>query len=406
MTSLTNHVIVGNGPAGIRAAEIIRKHDSESRINVISDEKQLYYYRRLLSRFIAGKCKSENLRVYPPSFYEEKAVVQTLGKTVTKVLPKEKLILLDDNREISYDKLLLAVGGKPLRPRWLGSNLKGIMTTRTLEDARTMVEFVARTKRAVVVGGGLLGLNLAQSLRERGLDVNLLVRGDRLWPAMLDQIASDIIAKRLEQEGIEVDFNTEVERFVGQSDAVSGVVTTSGTEITCQLVGVSIGITPNVDFLKDSGIRIDKGIVVNDRMQTNIEEIYAAGDVAQAYDVVYKDYRLNTSWNNAVEQGTIAGSNISGTQETFCGGVCSNSEKIYDFTLTSIGTTSPPSADYEVLSCDVNEKNAYRKFVLKGDKMVGALLLGYTRDADRIEKLIRMEANVSDIREKLLSGLA
>lgn len=403
-TDLTDYVIIGNGPAGIRAAETIREHDLDSRIRVISEESHLYYYRRLLSRFIAGRYKPQNLRVYPPDFYEKKGIEQTLGRTVEKIVPSEKQVLLDNNEKISYDKLLLAVGGKPIAPNWPGSTLKGVMTIRTLDDAQKTMDYIATTKEAVVVGGGLLGLNLAQSLRERGLNVKLLVRGNRLWPAMLDQKASEIIVSRLELEGIEVNFSTQVESIVGESDSASKVLTTGKNEIPCELIIVSIGIRPSVDFLKGSEIRIDKGVIVNQEMRTNIEDIYAAGDVAQAYDVAYKEYRVNTSWSNAIEQGTIAGLNMSGKHETFCGGVCSNTEKIYDVALTSIGVTYPPSADYEILIH--NNENVYRKFVLKEDKVVGALLVGYTRDADKIEKLIRTEASVKNLGDKLLTGLA
>jgi len=401
---LTDYVIIGNGPAGIRAAETIRKNDLKSRILVISEENQPYYYRRLLARFIAGKYKPENLTVYPPDFYEKKTIEQMLGKTVIQVLPKEREVLLDDGQKIRYDKLLLAVGGKPVIPNWPGSNLKGVMTIRTLADAQKMVDFSLGKKNAVVIGSGLLGMNLAQSLREVGLGVNLLVRGDRLWSAMLDRKASDIIARRLEKEGIHVNFNMEVKRVVGDDSSVSKVITREGTEIPCELVAVSIGIRPNIDFLKYSGVEIDKGIIVNERMETNIEDIYAAGDVAQAYDVVYKDYRLNTSWTIALEQGATAGSNMSGLHETYCG-LCSNTEKVYDVALTSIGIVTPPSIDCEVLAHDLEEKNAYRKFVLKENRIVGALLIGHTRDADRVEKLIRTEADVTDMKDKLLTGL-
>jgi NAD(P)H-nitrite reductase large subunit len=204
---------------------------------------------------------------------------------------------------------------------------------------------------------------------------------------MLDRKASEIIVSRLKLEGIEVNFNTNVESIVGQGDYVSRVLTTDKNEVPCELVIVSIGVRPSVDFLKDNGIRIDEGAIVNQEMQTNIEDIYAASDVAQAYDVVYKEYRVNTSWSNAIEQGTIAGSNMSGKHKTFCGAVCSNTEKIYDIALTSIGVISPPSAEYKILIH--NMEKVYRKFILKDDRIVGALLVGYTRDTDKIEKLIK-----------------
>lgn len=269
-----------------------------------------------------------------------------------------------------------------------------------------MVEHSIKAKRAVVVGGGLLGLNIAEALQQRSLDVTLLVRGDRLWSAMLDKKASEIITRRMEEEGIHVNFMTDVEDFTGDGDSVSIVKTKGRTEIACELVAVCVGIMPNIRFLDGSGIKTDRGILVNERMETNIKDVYAAGDVAQAYDVVYKDYRLNTNWNNALEQGTIAGSNMSGRHETYCGGVCSNTEKVYDIALTSIGVVASSSSEYEVLEKDLCEKNAYKKFVLRNNKVLGALLIGDTRDTDAIEKLVRTESDVTNIKAKLLSGLS
>jgi NAD(P)H-nitrite reductase large subunit len=401
---LVNYVIVGNGPAGIRASETIRKNDVDSEIHVISEEKHLYYYRRLLARFIAGKYKPEHLRVYPPNFYEKNGIKQLLGTSATRILAEKKTLQLNDGREIPYDKLLLAVGGNPIIPNWPGCNMSGVMTVRTLDEAQKMVEYITKAKRATVVGGGLLGLNMAEALRQRNLDVTLLVRGDRLWSTMLDKKASDIITKRLEKAAIHVNFMTNVECFTG-NDSVSTVKTKEQKDITCELVAVCVGIKPNTRFLEGSGIKTDRGILVNERMETNIEDVYAAGDVAQAYDVVYKDYRLNTNWNNALEQGTIAGSNMAGGNETYCGGVCSNTEKVYDIALTSIGVVAPPSSEYEVLEKDLSEKNAYKKFVLRHNKIVGALFVGDTRDTDAIERLVRTESDVTNIKAKLLRGL-
>jgi NAD(P)H-nitrite reductase large subunit len=384
----------------------IRKNDADSKIQVISEEQYSYYYRRLLARYIAGKYEPENLRVYPPDFYDKNAIEQLLGRSVTRVLPEKRKILLNDGREIAYDKLLLAVGGRPIIPNWSGCNLRGVMTVRTLDDAQKMVEHSIKAKRAVVVGGGLLGLNIAEALQQRSLDVTLLVRGDRLWSAMLDKKASEIITRRMEEEGIHVNFMTDVEDFAGDGDSVSIVKTKGRTEIACELVAVCVGIRPNIRFLDGSGIKMDRGILVNERMETNIKDVYAAGDVAQAYDVVYKDYRLNTNWNNALEQGTIAGSNMSGRHETYCGGVCSNTEKVYDIALTSIGVVASSSSEYEVLEKYLCEKNAYKKFVLRNNKVLGALLIGDTRDTDAIEKLVRTESDVTNIKAKLLSGLS
>jgi len=404
--NLVSYVIVGNGPAGIRASETIRKNDTDSEIQVVSEEKHLYYYRRLLSRYIAGKYKPENLRVYRSEFYEKNTIEQLLGKSVTRILPQKKAVLLNDGCEIQYDKLLLAVGGKPIIPNWPGCDMRGVMTVRTLDDAQKMIEYITKAKRAVVVGGGLLGLNMAEALRQRNLDVTLLVRDDRLWSAMLDKKASDIITKRMEKEGIHVNFMTNVEEFSGDGDSVSMVKTKERKEIPCEVVTVCIGIMPNIRFLEGSGMKTDRGILVNDRMETNIKDVYAAGDVAQAYDVVYKDYRMNTNWNNALEQGMIAGSNMSGRHETYCGGVCSNTEKVYDIALTSIGVVAPPSHEYQVLEKDLSGENVYKRFVLRQNKIVGALLVGNTRDTDAIEKLVRTESDVTNIKAKLLNGLS
>jgi nitrite reductase (NADH) large subunit len=395
-------VILGNGPAGMKAAEIIRQIDQESPITVISNEEYSFYYRRYLPRFISGKIAEKNLFVKPQDFYELNRIVQKLGNGVAQVRPRDNSITLETGEAVPYDSLLISTGGKPIALNWPGKELGGLFSVRTLKDAKALIAKASISKKAVIIGGGLLGLNLAQSLQERGLKITLLGREDRVCANLLDKPASDFIERKLEEKGIELLLKSETEAFLGSDNQVEAVLTAEGERLNCDMVGIAVGTRPNIDFFKDSGIATNRGILVDDCLRTNYPNVYAAGDVAQAFDVTCGEQKVNTSWSIAEEQGAFAGRNMAGMETKYDGSLPSGTEAVYDMTLSSIGTANPPTPDFEVFSGFMKSGKVYKKFVIKDDRLRGAIIMNDLKDISSIERIIRQKISVSPVKSRLL----
>jgi nitrite reductase (NADH) large subunit len=394
-------VIIGNGPAGSKAAETIRQMDHESSIFVITEEAYPFYYRRYLPRFISGKLDERDLLVKPLDFYEKNQITQMTGRNVTQVKPSENHVILSDGEIAPYDALLIATGGRSLVPNWPGKELTGIFYIRTLKDSKELVEKALPSIRAIVIGGGLLGLNLAQSLQERGLEVTLLVREDRVCANLLDKKASDMILKKLMERGINLSLENETKSLQGSQGQVRSVLTSKGEGLPCDIVCVAIGSKPNIDFLKDSGIVTDRGIIADECMRTNLQNVYAAGDVAQALDITIGQKRVNTSWAIAEEQGVIAAKNMAGVKTLYLGCLPASTEAVYDVITSSIGISNATESEYETLSGMLKDGKVYKKFVIKGDRLCGAIILNDVRDNSAIEKIIREGISIASVKNRL-----
>jgi NAD(P)H-nitrite reductase large subunit len=397
-------IIIGNGPSGVKAAETIRKFNDKSELTLISKEKHLFYFRRNLPWFIAGKFSEEKLIAKKPEFYLKNDINQVLGKTIEKIFIKEKEVLLNSGEKIKYDKLLIASGAAPVTGGWKNLNFKGVFTLRTLDDAKAIKEYMEKTNEAVIVGGGLLGLNMAEVLSKKDLKVHILQRGLKLSPQMLDFEVSNFIKSKLEEKNIEVNFNEELIEIKGENGVLSEVETSKGRKIRCQMLIIAIGVTPAIKFLKETEVKTDKGVLTNGYMKTNIEDIYAAGDVAQVYTRLKAQYLIYTSWASALEQGETAGFNIINQNKKSYLGVSSNIEFIFGIPVASIGLSNPINEDkYKSLIKNELNKGSYLKIVLENGKIVGGLLVGKEAEkADLIKELIKQQVDVSKYEKKLL----
>ncbi|MGH7166052.1 MAG: NAD(P)/FAD-dependent oxidoreductase, partial [Nitrospiraceae bacterium] len=266
---MKRYVIIGGGPAGINAASAIRAGDPEGEILVFDRDQDPPYYRTELDTYIGGSTSDADLLLHPQSYYEEQRINIRLRTVVTRLLPAERSIELAGGERVSYDSLLLAPGSLPLTVAWPGSQVSGVMTIRTWDDARRVIRHVTESNRTVlVVGGGVLGLILAEGIRQRGRPVVLLEREPRLWAPVLDEFASDLIRTRLGQAGIQPFLKEEVAEVFGEDGRVTGVRTTAGQRIETALVVVAIGVRPDIEFLRGSGIRTDRGIFIDHEFRT------------------------------------------------------------------------------------------------------------------------------------------
>lgn len=398
-------VIIGNSASAIGAIEAIRKLEPTRPITVISDEPHFVYSRPLISYLLAGEIKIEQLSYRPKDFYEKNSVQALLGRRVVRVHFDRKAVELEDGEEVLYDQLLIATGGKPFIPKIEGFDIPGVYTFTKLEDAKNILSILKEVQRAIIIGGGLIGLKTAAALKKRKIEVTLVEVANHLLSLTLDETASLIIEKELKREGIQLITSNTVEAINGE-DRVESVRLADGKVIKAQLVVVAIGVVPNVDPFKETDLKIGKGIVVNDRMETNIPGVYSAGDVVEAYDRVMKCYRTLPIWPNAYLQGKVAGNQMAGNQDyRYEGGFMMNSVEVAHIPTISLGLINPPSEDsYQIMKKLDRKLNVYRKIILKDDILVGALFIGDIDRAGILAGLIREGIKVKGFKGQFLNN--
>ncbi|MBI4733456.1 MAG: NAD(P)/FAD-dependent oxidoreductase [Rubrobacteridae bacterium] len=397
-----SYVIIGNSVAAVGAIEAIRKVDKEIRITVISDELYSVYSRPLISEYLAGQVKEELMAYREASFYDKNGVTTMLGRTVVSIDSAKKTVKLDNGEEVAYSKLLIATGGTPFVPPMKGLELSGVMTFIKMDDAKKIDKLVPSLKHVVVIGAGLIGLKAAESLRHRGVEVTVVELADRVMATVLDSEGGNIVQNALEEAGVKrLTGDTVAEILGSKKGVVNGVKLKSGNKLACDAVIVAIGVIPNAKFAKESGVEVNRGIVVDNRMKTNLDDIYAAGDVAEGPDYLSGGVRVLPIWPNAYMQGKIAGFNMAGVDREFEGGVAMNSIELFGVPVITAGLSNTVSDDLEVLT--KIEIDSYRKIVLRGSTVVGAVFVGKVDRAGIVTGLIRDQIDISSMRDRLLA---
>ena len=405
---MKRYVIIGGGPAGINAAAAIRARDGEGEILVLDRDRDPPYYRTELDTYIGGSTSDAELPLHPPVYYQEQRIALRLQSVVARLKPSDRRVEMVDGERVEYDALLLAPGSYPLTVSCPGSQLTGVMTVRTWDDARRVTQEVLETDRPIlVVGGGVLGLILAEGIRQRGRQVVLLEREPRLWAPVLDEVASGLLRRGLTQSGIEVLLGEEIVEVYEENGRVTNVRTSGGRRMDAALVVVAIGVRPDIGFLNGSGVRTDRGILIDHEFRTNVPDVFAAGDAAQTYDPISGQFRVVTNWNNAVEQGKLAGGIMAGSSDVYRGVIVSNSETFSGVRVTVLGVTLPTADGTIVMTGRDQAKGIYRKLVLRQDKLIGALLVGNTSGEGMMRKQIveGKATSGSELKSKFLTGL-
>lgn len=396
------HVIIGCGIAGITAAETLRRHDQNAEITMVADEP--FYYRAGLSVFLKGEIDEGEVYGKPDGWHDEFSI-KRLNALVTAVDTQDKTISLDDGQSIRYDRLLIASGARPFVAPWPGADLDGVCTYRSLDCVKRFFRHVREgAKKAVVIGGGILGVELVDDFIALGLEVTLLVRGNQLLDLLFDQTGASIIESQMKDDGVDIRFDTEAESFSGNDGKLSAVRLKSGETIQTDLVGIAIGIRANVEFLEGSGIKVDRTILVDDKLQTNIKDVYAAGDVCAVHESNSDRYRPTRTWLPCALQGETAALNMLGQNRTYNEGVFFNASDAYRSMYAVLGKFNPrPADDYEFLICAQDEEN-YEKLILKNNKIVGAIFIGSLKDVWPVKQLIEAKVDIAETKSKLCGG--
>ncbi|MBC7131011.1 NAD(P)/FAD-dependent oxidoreductase [Candidatus Bathyarchaeota archaeon] len=395
-----SYCIIGNSAAAVGAIEAIRKIDAETPITVISKEPCHVYSRPILPYLLSGKIPEERIYYRGKDFYEKNNVNAMLGKTAIAIDAERKIIKIDDGSEIKYSKLLLATGSTPIIAKVPGVEKHGVSAFTTLEDVSRIKRRISEgASKALIVGAGLIGLKAAESLKLLGLDVTVLVRS-RVLRRIVDETASKIVQDHLAENGVKIITGLTIKEIVGDT-SVEAAVLSDGSRVECDLVIMAAGVKPNVELAKDAGLAVNNGILVNNRMETNVKDVYAAGDVAEAPHMLYDESRVTLLWPIAYKQGSVAGANMAGGFKEYEGSLDMNSLELFHLPIISVGVTNPTDETYVTLTRTEGEK-VYRKVVLKKDKLVGVILVGEIDRAGIYTGLIREMISVKEFKNDLL----
>lgn len=405
MQTKYDYLIVGNSTAGIGAVEAIRKNNTTGTIGIIASEEEHTYSRPLITYFMSGKVKEENIYYRPKDFYEKMNVDLFLGKMLTSIDKDSQCVSLDSGEKIGYGSLLIAAGGSPIAPPMPGIDRPGVFFMNTIDDARRAKGWLAHTKRAVVIGGGLTGLKTAEALAMLGQDVTVVELADRVLAVNMDETASGLVREVVEKHNVEVLTGVSVTAIEGSDDSndVAAAVLSTGERISCDTVFVAIGVRPRTNLVKDSGIETGRGILVNRNMRTNIPNIYAAGDIAEAFDPLTSSNRVLPILPNAYIGGRVAGLNMCGINADYNVGMSVNSVCFFGEPFMSAGFASQAEGDGFKVIRKLDGKN-YRRFVIKDNKLVGMIISGEVDRAGLMTCVMRSDVNVEGMEDAMLSG--
>lgn len=393
-------VVVGNGMAGIRTLEELLKLDrSLYDITVFGAEPYTNYNRILLSPVLTGEQSVQDIILNDRHWYEENGITLHLNCTVTHINRARREVVADNGTAVKYDRLLLATGSKPFILPVPGNDLKGVITFRDIHDVKQMIAAAGTLKRAVVIGGGLLGLEAANGLAVRGMDVSVVHLGETLLDRQLDKAAATLLQKNLESRGLRFLMNRQTQAILGDNDsAVRALRFQDGSEHAADLVVMAVGIRPNTDLAEKSGVYTERGIIVNDCLQTYDPSIYAVGECVShrgmAYGLVAPLF----------EQAKVAANHLAfhGIGR-YSGSTLSTKLKVTGIDLFSAGDFIG-GAGTEAITLVDPISGIYKKLVIKADRLVGACLYGDTVDGAWYLRLIREGKSIAAVREHLMFG--
>lgn len=379
------YLIIGNGIAGFEAANTIRENNKECEITIITEQKEFTYFRPRLIEVLAGKAEISGLLVKKAEWYSDKNISVKLEEKANCINASEKLVMTDKG-SYAYDKLLLADGSNAFIPPISGNHLKGVFSLKTSEDANAIRKHCEGANRLIVIGSGLLGIESANSMLSLSKEVLVFENGDRILPRQLDKDGSKLLQGLLEEKGIKFVLADPVIEILGDNE-VKSIRLTSGKEIDANGVLLSCGVRPNVSLAKTANISIGKGVLVNEYLQTNEQDIYAAGDNIEF------NGKLFGLWLPSKEQGKIAAMGMTGKNEKYAPTPPESRLKVAGISLFSAGNFDEQDAESKV----IKSENVYKKLVIKDDILIGAIVIGDDSEANKISRVLSGKVDLSTI---------
>lgn len=392
-------VIIGNGMAAARLVEELAKRAlGRHAIAVIGDEPRLAYNRVLLSSVLAGEATSQEIELKPSGWWRDHGVTVRYGCAAVAVDPAKREVTLANGATVGYSRLVFATGSSALRLNVPGADLAGVHTFRDSRDAEQLIDLAQQRKRVVVVGGGLLGLEAAYGIAKAGAKVTLVHLMDRLMERQLDERAAALLKGQVERKGVSVMLNASTARILGDG-TVTGVELADGHTIATDAVIFAAGIRPNAGLAREAGVPVNRGIVVNDRMESGIAGVYAIGECAEHRGACYGLVEP------AYEQAAVLAEHLAGREADYPGSVVATNLKVSGVGVFSAGDFLA-TTDSDVVVLNDPRRGVYRKLVLADGALTGAVLVGDTRDALWYLELIRSRAPVATMRGNLMFGRA
>ena len=373
------YVIIGNAAAGIGTVEGIREYDKDGEILIISDEKYDTYSRPLISYWLKEAVTEENMRYRNADFYEKNNIKTMLDTKVIAIDPDKKEVVIEGGENVPYDKLMVATGSKPFVPPMQGmEKIAKKFSFMKKDDAKAVKEAVFDGARVLIVGAGLIGLKAAEALEHYNAKMTVVDLANRILPSILDEAASEIMQKHIESKGVRFILNTSVSEFSENSAKLS-----NGETVDFDMVILAVGVRPNVELIKEAGGNVGRGIITDNRQQTSLKDIYAAGDCTESYDISIEANRILAILPNAHNQGVVAGKNMAGKEAYYLNAFPMNAIGFFGLHIITAGS-------YDGEPVVETDGTNYKKLVVKDKQLKGFILMGkYIKRAGIYTSLIR-----------------
>lgn len=382
------YVIIGNGIASLSAMREIRRKDNKGTIKVVSSESVLTYYRTKLTEYISKDFKDEELLVAKEEWYKDNKIDLYLNKIVEKIDIDNNKIVFDDSKEIGYEKLLIATGGRPFIPPIIGKFKEGVFALRALKDLHYLREYLKDIKNVTVIGGGLLGLEAAWAIKQLDKKVNIVEFAPYLLPKQLDEEIARKLQYKLEEEGFNVYLDSRVEEILGEGK-VDRIKLNRDRILDTDAIIISTGIIPNIELVRDTDIKYNKGIVVDKNLKTNVDNIYAAGDVIEIDEMIFG------LWSMSNAEGKVAGANMTGEYEEYINPSIFTNLQLGNLKLFSAGIVDVFDSIYEYIG-----ENIHDKIFVKQEKIVGAILFGDLSKMNKVRSAVISNIDINSFLEK------
>ena len=422
---MTRYLILGNGAAGATAAEEIRRLDAAGPITIVGAEPYPMYSRPGLAYLAINEIPARQVLARAPDWYHQLRL-ELIHGTATAVDTAARTVRLADGRTLPYDRLLIATGARATALPYPGADLEGIVYLDTLDGTRELLRQARRARRGVVVGGGITALEMAEAFAAQKLETHYFVRKGTLWSSVFNATESGLLAERMQAHGVRLHYHTEIKEIVGdRRRQVAGVRLPDGSLFACDLVGAGIGVKPQLDLAQGAPLKQERALLVNEHLETNVPDVYAAGDCAQVWDRWTQTHTSDVLWPSAIATGRAAGRNMAGAREAYVKGTPFNACLLFGLHITAIGQLGTRRADDEPevvqhLSRGSSEvwstrPHAYAsawsqsgpdtvRLSLSGGRLVGALVVGNQLLAEPLRELIETQADITPLRPCLQQG--
>lgn len=388
-------LVIGSGLSGTIFAKTLREVDSQAEIQLFEEEEYLYYPRPNLIEYVAGNLEYDRLFAFSDDWFTQNRLQLHLGKRIVKIHRDTRNVEDKSGRTFAYDRLVLANGASAAIPPFQGTDKPGIFTLRTLDDAQNILAYMQDHPRVSVIGGGLLGLEIARAVQSRGAKVDVFEFFPRLLPRQLDAPGASVLQAQIEKSGIRVHVSAATESILGENEA-RGLRFKDGSEVQTDMVIVAAGVRPRIELARAAGLTVDRGILVNDLLQTNDPLIYAAGDSVQHLGRIYGIIPAS------FQQARAAAFTIAGTPQSYDGTVPSNTLKVMGVHVTSIGEVNPEPGAAQEFRRQEPDQGIYKKLVVKEGRLTGAIWLGTKQGINEINRLVSNNTDVGLKADRLL----